>query len=389
MIYHGRVRRLALPLLAAAATAACVSVAPPPDPHGVYKPGQRLVVFVYQAPGPWIVTSGDSNIESAAQITPLGFAVQGLEDSQTLRVSKTVQQYLPRPRYDDELQDALMKELRTYISSSAVSAMQAGIGPERIQRWNRARNQYSWRTRYFQTDPTLPPPRDYSRAHELQDALVLDVNLSFGTTAVGTGQDAVLHPDLAASWRVYRGINSHDLWDHLNEDVDPSTMTIVDLETTPSNLTDRLQAMAPQLGREVGHEFARAFGLLGSTAPARGASAPPTVAVGASSGPAQKGLLPMSYLLSLSTGADDGSPLPPAPPPSAVPTISTAPAAAASPATPTPPSISSSTATPPAASTAAPASTATAVAPPSPAPAATAPASSSTPTPAAPPSASP
>ncbi len=323
-----RMRRLALPLLLAAAAGACVSVAPPPDPHGVYKPGQRLVVFVYQAPGPWIVSGTDSKLESAAQISPLGFAVQGMEDSHTLSVSKAIQQYLPRPRYDDEFQDALMKELRLHISSAPLqSGLQAGVPADQIQRWNRARNQSDWRSRYFEIDPDLPAPRNYARGFGLDDALVLDVNLSFGTTADDAGN---LLPDLAASWRVYRGLNSQQIWDHLNEDVDQaSTMTLVDIETTPPLLTGRLEALAPKLGQEVGHEFARAFGLLASTAPARGGLPPPP-----KSAPAGQGILPLSYLLSLSSAPADAPP--PRPTPAAVPGAAPAPAAVSVPAVPAP-----------------------------------------------------
>lgn len=344
-------RRLALPLLFAAATSACVSVAPPPDPHGVYMPGQRLVVFIYQAPGPWIVSGADSKLESAAQISPLGFAVQGMEDSHTLSVSKAIQQYLPRPRYDDELQDALMKELRLHISSAPLqSGLQAGVPADQIQRWNRARNQEDWRSRYFQVDPDLPAPRNYSRGFGLDDALVLDVNLSFGTTSDGAGD---LMPDLAASWRVYRGLNSRQVWDHLNEDVDQaSTMTLVDIETTPPLLTGRLEALAPKLGQEVGHEFARAFGLLASTAPARGGLLPPP-----KSAPAGAGLLPLSYLLSLSSAPADAPP-PPRPTPAAVHGAAAAPTAA-------PAAVAVSTA---AASAPASISTTTAAAPPPPPP---------------------
>lgn len=287
-------RRLARVVLPAAVLAACVSVAPVPDPHGVYKAGQRLVVMMYQSPGPWIVSDTGSKLGSAAEISPFGFAVEALHDRRTLSVSKDLQQYLPRPPYAVDAQAALLAELRTILSSAAVqTALEVGVPPEQIQGWNRARDQLDWRSRYFSPDPDSPAPRDYSKVAGLGDALVLDVNLSFGTTATESG---ALQPLLSASWRVYRGEDGRKVWEHVEEVVDhTSSSTLVDIQTTPADFTARLASLAPALGKAVAREFIRAFAVAPLSAP----PAAPT---------AGGGLLSMDFLKSLSSSTASGAP---------------------------------------------------------------------------------
>jgi hypothetical protein len=258
-----------------------------------------------------------------------------------LAVSKAIEQYLPRPRYDAEFQEALMAELKLYLSSAPLqTGLQAGLTPEQIQRWNHARDQLDWRAAYFAPDPSLPPPRDYSRNYGLDDALVLDANLSFGTSPTDGGQ---LQPDLAVSWRVYRGLNGRQVWQSADEAIDAaSSSTLVDIETNPSDLPARLELLAPKLGKSVGHEFARAFGLLPSTTTAPGAH--PGLLPVIPLGPPRGGLLPLDYLLSLSSPSAEGAaPLPP-PTPALIPT-----AATAAPAGAAPPKLSTATAASPAA----------------------------------------
>jgi len=282
-----------LVLLVALGLCACVSVEPTPEPHGVYKPGQRLVVMVYQSPGPWIQASSDSKTASAAKLLPVGFLLQNLQDQHTLSVSKNLQQYLPRPPYADKVQQALLAELRTRLSTSSVqTGLEAGLPPEQIQRWNRARDQLDWRRRYYSPDPELPSPRDY-KGLGLDDALILDVNLSFGANAA---ENDKVQPTLSAAWRVYRGENSRQVWEHVDEVSDQtSSATLVDFQMNPPDLTTRLESLAPGLGRAVGHEFVRAFGLLPSTSTLAGVPAGP-----------RGGLLSMDYLLHLSSGIPSG-----------------------------------------------------------------------------------
>lgn len=326
-------RRLALPLILAAAAAGCVSVAPMPDPRGALKPGQRLVVALYQSPGPWIVDAADSKAEAAAKISPVGFLMQTVQDEHTLNVSKDLQQYMPRPRYGQEVQEPLLKSLKARISSGTVQAgFEAGIAPAQLLDWNKAKDQLDWRARYYAPDPDAPAPRDYARVLTLDDALILDVNLSYGTVASDDGR---LMPQMSAASRAYRGDTSRLIWEHEDEVTDQtSSSTLVEFKLSPADLTGRIEKLAPRLADTVTASFAKAFGLVPAVSTATVHAS--TAALAGNGG----GLVPASYFQNQS-----GPRTPPAGmwlPPSGV-SPSTAPAVATSTAA-APASISSATA---------------------------------------------
>ena len=281
-------RRLTFPLLLAAAAAGCVSVAPMPDPRGALRPGQRLVVALYQSPGPWIIDAADSKAEAAAKISPVGFLMQTVQDEHTLSVSKDLQQYMPRPHYGLEVEEPLLKALKARISSGTVqTGFEAGIAPAQLLDWNKAKDQLDWRARYYSPDPDSPAPRDYARILTLDDALILDVNLSFGTAASDDGR---VMPQMSADSRVYRDDTSHLIWEHEDAVTDQvSSSTLVDFKLSPSDLTQRIEKLAPRLADAVTASFAKAFGLAPavSTAPAHAS----TAAFAGNGG----GLVPASY----------------------------------------------------------------------------------------------
>lgn len=287
-------RRLALPLLFAAAAAGCVSVAPMPDPRGALRPGQRLVVAVYPSPGPWIVDAADSKAEAAAKISPVGFLMQSVQDEHTLKVSKDLQQYMPRPRYAQEVQDPLLKAIKTAVSSTTAvqTGLESGIAPAQLADWNKSKDQLDWRMHYYFPDPDAPAPRDYARVLILDDALILDVNVSYGITAADDGR---LMPQMSAASRVYRGDTSHLIWEHEDEVTDAaSSSTLVEFKLSPADLTGRLETLAPRLGGLVATSFNKAFfGAallpLASTSTVRNSSA------------TAGGLLPASYFQNLSS----------------------------------------------------------------------------------------
>ena len=288
-------RRVALPLLLVAASAGCVSVEGLPNPYGSLKRDQRLVVSVYPSPGPWIVADADSKAEAAAKITPLGFLVQGTQDMHTLSVSKNLQQYLPRPRLGLAVQESLLKALRTARSTDTVkTGSEAGIPVQQQAEWNKSKDQLDWRQRYFAPDPDQPPPRDYARMLTLDDALILDVNVSFGTDANDEGH---LLPQMTASSRVYRGDTMHLLWEH--EDIvteTTSSTTLSDYLVQPWMLTDSLTRLAPSLGTTVAASFIKSF----VTPPAKStaAVAGSTMAMAGNApslAPLTGGLVPMSF----------------------------------------------------------------------------------------------
>jgi hypothetical protein len=286
---------------AAALVAGCVSIQNMPDPRGALKPGQRLMVAVFPSPGPWIIGSADSKAEAAAKISPLGFLVQTAENEHTNSVSKNLQQYLPRPRLGQMVQDSLLASLRSARSSTTVqTALEAGIFPAQLAEWNKSKDQLDWRLRYYAPDPDQPAPRDYAKILTLDDALILDVNVSFGTDAADDGR---LLPTMTAASRVYRGDTSHLLWEHedvVSDQVSSATMT--DFQMQPWTLTDRLQKLAPTLGTTAASSFLKAFAITAG-APAAGA------------GGGGGGLVPMSFFQNTSTAAPAAvAPPPPSPP---------------------------------------------------------------------------
>lgn len=328
-------KRAALALLVAAAGAGCVSVESLPDVRGALKPGQRLVVVVYPPPGPWIVDAADTKGETAAKLSPLGFLMQTAENEHTLGVSKDYQQYLPRPRYHLEVQEPLLKALREASPGHAVqTGLEAGLVPAQLLAWNEAKDQLDWRLRYYAPDPSAPAPRDYARALTLDDALILDVNLSYGTSAPDEGP---IRPSIAAASRVYRGDTSRLIWEHEDELVDTtSSATLVEFKIDPAGLTGRIETLAPLLGGRIAASFLKAFSLAPSTS---APSIPPgTIQT------ARSGLLPLSMLQGLTSGTTAASTVPVA--------ASTAPVAA-------PPAVANSTSPP----VATPASSAPAVPP--------------------------
>ena len=329
-------RSLLLAVLAASA-AGCVSVEGLPDPRGALKPGQRVVVAVYPSPGPWIVGSSDSKAESAAKITPLGFLVQAAEDSRTLSISKNLQQYLPRPHLALAMQETLMQALRAARSTDTVqTALEAGIVQTQLAEWNKAKDQLDWRQRYYAPDPDQPSPRDYARILTLDDALILDVNVSFGTDANEAGN---LMPEMTAESRVYRGDTTHLLWEH--EDVvaeQTSSSTLTDYQVSPWTLTDSLQKLAPTLGTTIAASFLKAFIVAPSTT---GVHIPSSGSAAAPGGGG--GLVSMSLFQNLSTATVSG--LSPSPLPAAIAASTSAVAGSTAAATATP-AVSISTSAP-------------------------------------------
>lgn len=288
-------RLFLLAACAAAAVAGCVSVQGLPDPRGALAPRQRLIVAVYPSPGPWIIGSADTKAEAAAKISPLGFIVQTAENEHTNSVSKNLQQYLPRPRLGLAVQDSLLAALRGARSSDTVqTGLEAGIPALQLAEWNKSKDQLDWRQRYYAPDPDQPEPRDYAKILTLDDALILDVNVSFGTDA---GDDGVLHPTMSAASRVYRGDTSRLLWEHEDVVADQvSSATMTDFQMQPWTLTDSLQKIAPGLGAAVAGSFLKAFALTPSTSTAHPMG----------SAPAGGGLVPMSFFQNQSTAAPAG-----------------------------------------------------------------------------------
>ena len=266
-------RRRYLLLALAACLSACVSVEPLPDPRQAVEPRQRLVVLVYQSPGPWIIKESDSKAESAAKILPLGFLVQTVQDDKTLELSQDLQQYLPRPRYDLAFEGAFVKTLKGLHSGPVETWTEAGLAPVQLRDWNAAKDQLDWRRRYYAPEFGASVPRDYSKVLSLDDAVVLEANLSYGTEATDELQ---IQPTVSAALRLYRAGTTRLLWSReemLSEKT--SSMTLAEFKALPHELTRTLEKLAPQLGESAARSAAKALGLT-----------PPSGAPSASSGTA-------------------------------------------------------------------------------------------------------
>lgn len=245
--------------------AACVTVEAPVDPRGAIKPGQRLIVMVYQSPGPWIVADPDSKAESALKLLPLGTFLQGIQEDRINDLSKEIQPYLPRPRYGQAVEDALIAALKTAHSGSVQTSAEAGIAPLQRKEWNAASDQLDWRRKYYFTDAGRGAPRNYSKLLSLDDAVIVEVNLSFGLEP--DDQDRTL-PLLSAASRAYRADTTRMLWsreERLSDATSSSTLT--EFRAEPTELTDRLFALSVPLAGKIAADLARDTGLIPAAPP--------------------------------------------------------------------------------------------------------------------------
>ena len=235
--------------------AACVTVEAPPDPRGAVKPGQRLIVMVYQSPGPWIVADPDSKAETALKLLPLGTFLQGIQEDRINDLSKEIQPYLPRPRYDQAVEAELIKALKAAHSGTVQTAAEAGIPPLQRKEWNKADDQLNWRRKYYFTDAGKSSPRDYSKLLSLDDAIIVEVNLSFGLEP--DAEERTL-PLLSAASRAYRADTTRMLWSREERMSDTSSsFTLTEFRAEPVELTDRLFAMSAPLAAKIAAGLAR------------------------------------------------------------------------------------------------------------------------------------
>jgi len=245
--------------------AACVTIEPPPDPRGAIRPGQRLVVMVHQSPGPWIVADPDSKAESALKVLPMGTFLQGVQEERINEFSKEIQPYLPRPRYDQAVETALIAALKAAHGGSVQTAAEAGISPLQRKEWNAAADQLDWRRKYYFTEAGRGAPRDYSKLLSLDDAVIVEVNLSFGLEP--DDKERTL-PLLSAASRAYRADTARMLWsreERLSDETSSATLT--EFRAEPVELTDRLFALSQPLAAKIAAGLVRDAGLIPAPPP--------------------------------------------------------------------------------------------------------------------------
>ena len=286
----------------AALAAACVTVEPPPDPRGAVKTGQRMIVMVHQSPGPWIVADPDSKAETAIKLLPLGTFLQGMQEDRINELSKEIQQYLPRPRYNQAVESALIQALKAAHGGLVQTAAEAGIPPSQRRDWNASTDQLDWRRKYYFIDSGRSSPRDYSKMLSLDDAVIVDVNISFGLEPDDQGRTL---PLLSAASRLYRADTVKLLWsreDRLSDTTSSSTLT--EFRAAPVELTDRLYVMSGPLAAKIAAGLVREAGLQPAPLPIIIDSTPASTTTVTSTP---------------STSPEAPAPLPPTPPPATFP----------------------------------------------------------------------
>ena len=238
------------PLLVIAAFAACVSIEPGPVKNVVIRPGQRTVLLVYPSPGPW-VSQSDTKADSAAKFVPgIGLMWQGAQDERALKDSNDLKRYLPGWHVGEEFFPHLASQLKkTGYPGKWLDDKEAGLSPEVVARFNRAKDVLKWRSRFFVPEPrSLLHLRNYSNIIQLDDALVLEVNIQYGVTGLG----AQVHPVLESVTRLFRAGTMRLLWEHKAKSEDAAlTKHIYDFKVDPEVLKKALRGLMPDLATQI------------------------------------------------------------------------------------------------------------------------------------------
>lgn len=245
-------RLTCLSLVAAGFLSGCVSV----EEHtrvsaSAVKPGQRTLVVVYPAPGPWVVPEPDSKAASAAKTLP-GFSqvVSAFQEDRGLKEAQDLKPYLPRWNPGALMSAALMKELP--MSAFVGRFVEPGeeLGPAAQKHFNRATDVLAWQRTFFYEDPEARGlARNYASLMALDDALILEVNLLYGVTGDGEGN---MIPDLTTVSRLVRASTGRVLWRHEDTVTDAANArTMYEFKTLPKQLTDFWEKLMPALATQI------------------------------------------------------------------------------------------------------------------------------------------
>lgn len=374
---------MALPLIS------CVSVEDIHVPPGGVLKGQRTVVAVF-VPPVVVMTQDENKAEAAGKLMPImAYAVQTLQNDRDAAASKDMAQYLPDWDPAAEFYPILMKELpATGHPGKFISPADGGMSDDDLKKYNSANNVMDWRLRYYYDDPDHPVPRNYSTHLDLDDALLLEVNFTYGLVQDDQQNGT---PELAAMTRLFRVNSMHLLWKHENVvDDKPGQKMVYEFKQNGGDLLTKWRKLMPTLAQGIAADYKKELVAAGLYLPGPGApplpkstttvqGLAPAGGAAATASPSTPAALPSGW------AAPAGSALPSgwAAPATATPTApvvpgsrqgnqSASPAPAAAPAMVLPPGWSAPTAPQPAtAAPAAPSAPAPAAAPaPAPAPAA-------------------
>ncbi len=155
---------------------------------------------------------------------------------------------------------ALITALKAAHGGLVQTATEAGIPALQRKDWNAAQDQLDWRRKYYFTESGRPSPRDYSKLLSLDDAVIVEVNLSFGLEP--EAEDRTL-PVLTAAARAYRADTTRMLWSREERLSDTtSSSTVTEFRAEPVDLTNRLFAMSEPLALQIAGNLARDVGLV-------------------------------------------------------------------------------------------------------------------------------
>lgn len=238
--------------LAALLLGACVAIEDNSRiPAYAVRPQQRTIVVVYPSPGPWVIPDPDSKAESAAKTLP-GFAavVQAYQDDRGLKEAQDLKLYVPRYNPAPAFSEALLAQLAVSgYGGSPVPQAGSDLTDEHVRRFNRSADVLTWQQTYFYESPDRTAARNYSTILALDDALILEVNLLYG---VAGADDGNMIPTLWSSTRLLRANTMRPVWRKEDSVEDAAAArSMYEFKTLPKQLTDKWDALLPQLAAKV------------------------------------------------------------------------------------------------------------------------------------------
>ncbi|MBI5241914.1 MAG: hypothetical protein HY926_15685 [Elusimicrobia bacterium] len=297
----------------ALSTGACVTLNEPVLSEQSVGKGQRTIVLVYPAPGPWVITDSESKAESAAKMLPgLSFAVQSFQDDRYKEASEKLRPYVPYWPARELLEAELFKALpRTRFPGALVPVAEAAVDTTTLRLWNRASDTLDWQNRYLYPDPSAPHPRDYSRLLSWDDALVFEVNVLPQLTA---DDDGNMVPTLVAASRLLRCQTLRLLWRHEDKaDAPAQARSLYEFMTLPQQLLDRWRALVPALAERIAGSLFAALNPGASPGALPAAQKPPSpegTAVPAATVPVQPPAISTAAAVAVSTAPAPTEPVP-------------------------------------------------------------------------------
>lgn len=293
-------------------------------PGGVLK-GQRTVVAVF-APPTVVMTKEENKAEEAGKLMPImAYAVQSLQNDRDTAASKDMAQYLPDWDPAGEFYPILMKALpATGHPGKFILPADGGMSDDDLKKYNTASNVMDWRLRYYYDDPDHPVPRNYSTHLDLDDALLLEVNFTYGLVQDDQQNGT---PEVASMTKLFRVNSMHLLWKHENVMDDKAGQKLIyEYKQNGADLLGKWRKMLPGLAQGIADDYKKELVAAGLYLPGPGAPPLPkstTTVQGLATGDS-------------AAGASAGSPSAPslpsgwaAPAPSALPSGWAAPPAAA------------------------------------------------------------